>query len=65
MYSKNNNVKIIVGTKIFDIIREPTESIIIKFQDGSEELINGSDFVFKSMGTACYKFQKIGSKSIG
>ena len=65
MYSKNNNVKIIVGTKTFDIIREPTESIIIKFQDGSEELINGSDFVFKIMCTACYKFQKIGSKSIG
>ena len=65
MYLKNNNLKITVGIKTFDIIREPTESIIMKFQDGSEELINGSDFVFKSMGTTCYKFQKIGSKSIG
>ena len=60
MYSKNNNVKITVGFKTFDIIRELIESIIIKFQEGAEELMNGSDFAIKSIGTACYEFCEIG-----
>ena len=65
MYSKNNNVKIMVGIKTFDIITEFIASIIIKFQDGSDELMNGSAFLFNSIGTAWYKFHKIGSRSIG
>ena len=54
-----------VGIKTFDIITEFIASIIIKFQDGSDELMNGSDFLFNSIGTAWYKFHKIGSRSIG
>ena len=64
MYSKNNNVKITVGFKTFDIIRELIESIIIKFQEGAEELMNGSDFAIKVLVQHAMNFVKLVKKAL-
>ena len=59
VYSKSTNTKIMVGIKRF-YIRELIGSIIMRFHDGLEELINDSDF--ESIDRTCYKFHKIGLK---
>lgn len=49
-----------VSIKRFDIIRDLIGSIIIRFHNGLEELINDNDF--GSIDGTCYKFHKIGLK---
>ena len=60
VYPKTTNTKTMVDIKRFNIvrvIRKLNGSIIIRFHDGLEELINDSDFdIF--VGT-CSKFHKI------
>ena len=55
MYSKSNHVKIMVGIGTFDFIKELIGSIVIRYQDSLDELINDSDFVSDSIITTCPK----------
>lgn len=61
-YSKSD-LKIMAGVKIFHIIREHIGSVIIRYQDGLDELMNDSNFVSDSIGLTRNKLHKIGLKS--
>lgn len=49
-----------VSIKRFDTVRDLIGSIVIRFYNGLEELINDNDF--GSIDGTCYKFHKIGLK---
>ena len=45
MHTKSNNVEIMIGSETSEIIKEPFESFLQKYQDGLEESMRGSRFV--------------------
>ena len=49
MNSKSDNAKIMVSIETYDIIGEPFESFLKKYQDGLEKQMEGSNFLFKSV----------------
>ena len=59
LYRKSNNVEIIMGTETDDIINELFKSFLIKYQEGSETKMKGSNFVFESVELLYYKLHKI------
>ena len=48
MRTKSNNIEIIMGNETDEII-ELFESLLQKYQEGLEESMKGSDFVFDSV----------------
>ena len=48
MHTKSNNIEIMMGTEIDDIIKE-LKSLLQKYQERLEESMKGSDFVFDSV----------------
>ena len=59
IYSKSNNIKIVIGYETDEIIEELFKSLLQKFQDGLEKSMRGSEFVFDSINMSCYKLHKI------
>ena len=59
MYSKSNNVKIMMGTETYDIINELFESFLKKYQEGLETKMEGSNLVFESVDLLYYSLHKI------
>ena len=49
MYSKSNNVKILISTETDDFINEIFKSFLKKYQEGLEIKMKGSEFVFDSL----------------
>ena len=58
IYSKSNNIKIVIGYETDEIIEELFKSLLQKFQDGLEKSMRGSEFVFDSINMLCYKLHK-------
>ena len=59
IYSKSNNIKIVIGYETDEIIEELFKSLLQKFQDGLEKSMRGREFVFDSINMLCYKLHKI------
>ena len=59
MYTKSDNIEIIISNKTDEIIEEVLESFSQKYQEGLEESMRGSEFVFDSVDSLYYKLHKI------
>ena len=49
MHTKSDNIEIMMGSETDDIIDELCESFLQKYQEGLEESIEGSEFIFDSV----------------
>ena len=59
MRTKSNNIEIIMGNETDEIIKELFESLLQRYQEGLEEKIKGSKFVFDSVDLLHYNLHKI------
>ena len=59
MYTKSDNIEIIISNKTDEIIEEVLESFSQKYQEGLEESMRGSEFVFDSVNSLYYELHKI------
>ena len=60
MHTRSNNIEIMVGNETNEITEEPFESLLQKYQEGSEDNMRGNKFVFKSVDLLYYDPCKIG-----
>ena len=59
MHAKSNNVEIMMGSEADEIIKEPFKSILQRYQEGLEESMRGSEFIFDSVDALYYDLNKI------
>ena len=59
MRTKSNNIEITMGNEADEIIDELFESLLQKYQEGLEEKMRGSEFVFDSIDLLHYYLHKI------
>ena len=59
MHTKSNNVEIMVGSETNEIIKDLFESFLKKYQEGLEESMRGSEFVYDSVDVLYYNLNKI------
>ena len=59
MHAKSNNVEIVMGNETNKIIEELFKSFLQKYQDGLEESMRGSEFVFDSVESLYYNLNKV------
>ena len=59
MHTKSNNIEIMMGNETNEIIKELFKSLLQKYQEGLEESMKGSEFVFDSVDLLHYKLHKI------
>ena len=59
VHTKSNNVEIMVGSETNEIIKELFESFLRKYQEGLEESMRGSEFVYDSVDVLYYKLNKV------
>ena len=59
MYTKSDNVNIMIGSDINDIIEELFKSTLERYQSGLEESMRGSEFVFDCVNELHYKLDKV------
>ena len=59
MHTKSNNIEIMMGNETDEIIEELFKSLLQRYQEGLEESMKGSEFVFDSDDLLNYKIQKI------
>ena len=64
MHSKSGNVEIMIGSETNEIIEELFKSFSQRYQEGLEESIRGSEFVFDSVDALYYDLNNV-SLSIG
>ena len=58
MHKRSNNIEIMMGSETDDIIEEPFESLLQKYQEGLPESMKGSEFIFESFDLLYYHLQK-------
>ena len=58
MHTKSNNIEILIGSETDGINEELFESLLQKHQQGLEESVKGSEFIFGSFDLLHYYFQK-------
>ena len=59
MHTKSNNVEIIMDSETDEIVEEPFESFLQKYQEGLEESMRGSEFVYDSVDALYYNLNKV------
>ena len=59
MRAKTNNIEITMGSETHEIVKELFESLLQKHQEGLEDKMKGSEFVFDSINLLRYNLQKI------
>ena len=59
MHTKSNNVEIMVDSETNEIIMDLFVSFLQKYQDGLEELMRGSEFVYDSVDLLYYNLNKV------
>ena len=57
MHSKINNVEIMIGSETDEIIVDLFESFLQKYQEGLEESMRGSEFVYDSADVLYYSLK--------
>ena len=58
MHIKSNNMEIMMHNETDQIIEELFESLLQKYQEGLEEKVRGSEFVFESADFLYYELHK-------
>ena len=59
MHTKSNNVEIIMGSETDEIIKNLFESFLQKYEEGLEESMRGSDFVYDTIDALYYNINKV------
>ena len=59
MHTRSNNVEIMVGRETNEIIKHLFESFLQKYQEGLEESMRGSEFVYDSVDVLYHNFNKV------
>ena len=59
MYSPSDNIEIMIGSETDEIIEELFKFLLQRYQEGLEEPVKGSEFVFDSVNSLYYKLHKI------
>ena len=59
MRTKSNNIEIMMSNKTDEIIKELFKSLLQNYQEGLEEKIRGSEFVFNTADLLHYNSHKI------
>ena len=59
MYSKSDNIKIMVGNETDKIIEDLFDSFLQRYESNLEESMRGSEFVFDCVDSLYYKLHKI------
>ena len=59
MHTKSNNVEIMIGSDTNEIIKDLFESFFEKYQEGLEESMRGSEFVYDSVDVLHYNRNKV------
>ena len=62
MHTTSDNIEIMMDSETDEINEELFESLFQRYQEGLEESMKGSEFVFDSVDLLNYKFQKNRSK---
>ena len=65
MHKKSDNIEIMMCSETDDIIDEFFKSLLQKYQEGLEESMRGSEFVFDSVDLLYQNLQKISQKRGG
>ena len=63
--TKSNNIEIMMSNEVDEIVEELFESLLQKYQEGLEEKMRGSEFVFDSVDLLHYNLHKIISLNKG
>ena len=64
MHTKTNNIEIPVGSETDEIIEELFKSLLPRYQEGLEESVKGSEFIFDSVNSLHNRLQKTSLKRI-
>ena len=59
MHTKSNNVEIVIGSETDEIIENLFASFLQKYQEGLEESVRGSEFVYDSADVLYYNLEKV------
>ena len=59
MHTRSNNVEIMVGSEINEIIKHLFESFLQKYQEGLAESMRGNEFVYDSVDVLYYNLNKV------
>ena len=59
MYTKSDNIEIIISNETGEIIKKRFESLLQRYQEGFEKSMKGSEFIFDSVDLLYYKFHRI------
>ena len=59
MHTKSNNVEIMMGSETNKIMEEVFASFLQKYQEGLEESMRGSDFVYDSIDVLYHSLNKV------
>ena len=59
MHTKSNNVESMIGSETDEIIENLFESFLQKYQEGLEESMRGSEFVYDSVDVLYYNLNKV------
>ena len=59
MHRKSNNVEIMIGSETDEIIEDLFASFLQKHQEGLEESMRGSEFVYDSVDVLYYNLNKV------
>ena len=59
MHTKSNNVEIMTRSETDEIIEELVKSFLQKYQEGLEESMRGSEFVYDSVDALYYNLNKV------
>ena len=59
MHTKSNSVEIMMGSETDEIIEELFKSFLQKYQEGLEESMRGSEFVYDSADAFYYNLNKV------
>ena len=59
MHTKSNNIKFMMGSETDEIIEELFKSFLQKYQEGLEESMRGSEFVYDSVDALYYNLNKV------
>ena len=59
MHTKSNNVETMIGSETDEIIKNLFESFLQKYEEGLEESMRGSEFVYDSVDVLYYNLNKV------
>ena len=65
VHRRNNNIEIMIGNEIDEIIKNLSESLLQRHQEGLEEPIRGSNLFYNGVNLFYYKLHKISSNRSG